>query len=126
VRLTLGSPGLTWVNAGRGEPILSPTGPTWAANTAPHAHNETAILRLRMNQFEGRDTSGFDDAIKAYLTFAKRPTSELAANKYYAHIEPFRDPEIPQTSFHIALNMKKGMLEGSNLQNLPRDLPHPS
>src|SRR2546423_13950289 len=72
-----------------------------------------------MNQVEGRDTSEYDDAIKAYLTFAKRPTSELAANKHYAHIEPFQDPEIPQTSFHIILDMEKYMLEGSNLQNLP-------
>ena len=80
------------------------------------------ILRLRVNQCEGRDTSEYDDAIKAYLTFAKRPSSELAANKHYAHIEPFQDPDIPQTSFHIILDMEKDMLEGSNLQNLPHEI----
>jgi len=80
------------------------------------------ILRLRVNQFEGRDTSEYDDAIKAYLTFAKRPTSELATSKHYAHIEPFQDPEIPQTSFHIILDMEKDMREDSNLQNLPHEI----
>jgi hypothetical protein len=53
------------------------------------------ILRLRVNQFEGRDSSEYDEAIKAYLTFAKRPTSELAANKHYAHIEPFQESDRP-------------------------------
>jgi hypothetical protein len=75
-----------------------------------------------VNQFEGRDTSEYDDSIKAYLTFAKPPLSELAANKHYAHIKPFQDPEIPQTSFHIVLDMEKDMLEGSNLKSLPHEI----
>jgi hypothetical protein len=86
-----------------------------ATSATSKSQPKRVIPRLRMNQFEGRDTSGYDDAIKAYLTFAKRPTSELAANKHYAHMEPFQDPEIPQTSFHIILDMEKDMLEGSNL-----------
>jgi hypothetical protein len=47
------------------------------------------ILRLRVNQFEGRDTSKYNNAIKVYLAFAKRPISELVINKYYAYIKPF-------------------------------------
>jgi hypothetical protein len=90
-----------------------------ATSATSKSQPKRVILRLRVNQFEGRDTSEYDDAIKAYLTFAKRPTSELAANKHYAHIEPFQDPKIPQTSFHIVLDIEKDMLEGSNLQNLP-------
>jgi hypothetical protein len=27
--------------------------------------------------------------------------------KHFAHIEPFQAPEIPQTSFHIILDMEK-------------------
>jgi hypothetical protein len=38
------------------------------------------------------------------------------------HIEPFQDPEIPQTSFHIILDMEKDMLEDPNLQNLPHEI----
>jgi hypothetical protein len=86
------------------------------------AQPKCVILRLRVNQFEGRGTSEYGDAVKAYLTFAKRPTSELATNKHYTHIEPFQDPEIPQTSFHIILDMEKDMLEDPNLQNLPHEI----
>jgi hypothetical protein len=47
------------------------------------------ILRLRVNQFKGRDTFEYDNAIKTYLIFAERPTSELTVNKHYAYIKPF-------------------------------------
>jgi hypothetical protein len=53
------------------------------------------ILRLRVNQFKGRDTFEYDDVIKAYLTFTKRPISELIVNKHYAYIKPFQDLKIP-------------------------------
>jgi hypothetical protein len=39
-----------------------------------------------------------------------------------AHIEPFQDPEITQTSFHIILDMERHMLEDPNLQNLPHEI----
>jgi hypothetical protein len=60
-----------------------------AISSTSKSQSKRVILRLRVNQFEGYDTSEYDDAIKAYLAFAKRSTSELATNKYYAHIEPF-------------------------------------
>ena len=93
-----------------------------ATSATSKSQPKRVILRLRVNQFEGRGTSEYDDAVKAYLTFAKRPTSELATNKHYAHIEPFQDPEIPQTSFHIILDMEKDMLEDPDLQNLPHEI----
>jgi hypothetical protein len=47
------------------------------------------ILRLRVNEFEGRDTSEYDNAIKAYFIFAERPINELVVNKHYVYIESF-------------------------------------
>ncbi|KAH9209886.1 hypothetical protein DL95DRAFT_394001, partial [Leptodontidium sp. 2 PMI_412] len=60
-----------------------------------------AVLRLKVSDFKGRQSSEFVDAIKAYLLFAKRPTNEYEAVKHYTHIEPFQSPELRQTSFHI-------------------------
>ena len=40
------------------------------------------IPRLRVKEFDGRDPSEYDDAIKAYLAFSKRPTSELEEYKH--------------------------------------------
>lgn len=77
------------------------------------------ILRLRANEFEGRDlNSEFGNAIKAYLAFAGRPTSEHEENKHYIHIEPPHD--IPNSSFHITLDLEKD--RNSSIRNLPHEI----
>jgi hypothetical protein len=47
------------------------------------------ILRLRVNEFSGRDYSKYIDAINAYLVFAGRLTNDLEFRKHHAHIKPF-------------------------------------
>jgi hypothetical protein len=75
------------------------------------------ILRLRVNEFEGegRSWQQYPDAIRAYLTWAGRPTSEYEGpyqtRKHFAHVEPFQDPEIKQTRFHVVLDMEQYMLD---------------
>ena len=91
-------------------------------STTADCRSKRVILRLRVNEFGGRDPSEYSDAIKAYLAFANRPTSELEQNKHYAHIEPFQAPEVWQTSFHITLDMEKDMLVKPNFENLPHEV----
>ena len=79
------------------------------------------ILRLRAKEFEGHDlNSEFGNAIKAYLAFAGRLTSEHEENKHYVHIEPPHD--IPNSSFHITLDLEKDLLRNPNFQNLPHEI----
>ena len=58
------------------------------------------ILRLRANEFEGEGRSWEQhvDAIKAYLVWAGRPTSEYEGDyekrKHFAHVEPFQALEL--------------------------------
>jgi hypothetical protein len=80
------------------------------------------ILRLRVNEFEDYVPSGYYDAIRTYLTFAGCPTSKLEDKKHYAHIEPFQDPELRQTSFHITLDIEKDMLGDPNFRDLPHEI----
>ena len=47
------------------------------------------ILRLRVNEFSGRDYSEYIDAINVYLVFAGRLTDNLEFRKHYAYIKPF-------------------------------------
>ncbi|KAI9765975.1 MAG: hypothetical protein M1840_006982 [Geoglossum simile] len=77
--------------------------------------SKRVIPRLRVSDFEGHVPSGYYDATKAYLTFAGRPTSELEEKRHYVHIEPFQDPELRQTSFHITLDMEKDMLDDARV-----------
>ena len=80
------------------------------------------ILRLRVNEFSGRDPSEYNDAIKAYLIFAERPASEIVDNKHYAHIEPFQAPELQQTSFHITLDIEKDLLYNPDFETIPHEI----
>jgi len=80
------------------------------------------ILRLRVNEFDGPDSFKFNDAIKTYLAFAERPLEELELNIHFAHIEPFQDPELQQTSFHITLDIEKNMLHNPNVKDLPHEV----
>lgn len=86
------------------------------------AQPKRVILRLRVEEFDGRDPSEYNDAIKAYLAFAQRPTSELEENKHYAHIEPFQAADIPQTAFHITLDMDKDSIQAPNFEILPHEV----
>ncbi|OCK91818.1 uncharacterized protein K441DRAFT_573265, partial [Cenococcum geophilum 1.58] len=47
------------------------------------------ILRLRVNEFTGRDYSEYIDAIKAYLAFTGRLTNNLEFWKHHTYIKPF-------------------------------------
>jgi len=80
------------------------------------------ILRLRVNEFTGRDYSEYTDAIKAYLAFAGRPTDDSELGKHYAHIEPFQAPEVNQMSFHITMDMEEDTANPPNIQELPHEI----
>jgi hypothetical protein len=80
------------------------------------------ILRLRVNEFTGRDYSEYIDAIKAHLAFAGRPTDDSELRKHYAHIEPFQAPEVNQISFHIIMDMEKDLANPPNIQELPHEI----
>ncbi|MCJ1368553.1 hypothetical protein MMC16_007697 [Acarospora aff. strigata] len=75
----------------------------------PSTHPKRVILRLRVSDFSGRDPTEWYDAIRSYLTFAGRPFSEFETNKHCTHIEPFQQPDVPQTSFHIILDMDSAL-----------------
>ncbi len=93
------------------------------ATAATSEHQpKRVILRLQVRDFEGRNSFKYIDAIKAYLTFAKRPTSELEENKHYVHIEPFQQPELQQTTFHITLDINKDLLDDPNIQVLRHEV----
>lgn len=92
------------------------------------------ILRLRVNEFEGdgRSWEQHVDAIKAYLTWAGRPTSEYEGEyetrKHFAHIEPFQAPELNQTTFHVVLDIEQHLLSEPKFDTLPHeiyDMLHP-
>lgn len=87
------------------------------------------ILRLRVNEFEGEGHSWEQhvDAIQAYLTWAGRPTSEYdegpyEARKHFAHVEPFQDPELQQTTFHVVLDMEQDMLNEPDFDTVPHEI----
>jgi|SRR5271156_4798251 len=86
------------------------------------------ILRLRVNEFEGEGRSWEQhvDAIKAYLTWAGRPTSEcegpFETRKHFAHVEPFQQPELKQTAFHVILDMEQHLLNSPNLDDVPHEV----
>ncbi|KAJ9641103.1 hypothetical protein H2199_005771 [Coniosporium tulheliwenetii] len=93
-----------------------------STSTSHEREPKRVILRLRTNEFEGRDSSEYNDPIKAYLAFAGRSTNELEENKHYAHIEPFQAPELQQTVFHITLDIEKDSLDNPNFQTLPHEI----
>jgi hypothetical protein len=87
------------------------------------------ILRLRVNEFDGESHSWeeYIDAIHTYLTWAGRPASEYdgslpQARKHFAHIEPFQDPELQQTTFHVILDMEHAMLNDPDFNTVPHEI----
>jgi hypothetical protein len=44
--------------------------------------------------------------------------------KHFAHIEPFQDPEIQQTRFHITLDMEQALAENPDFGKLPHEIYH--
>jgi hypothetical protein len=80
------------------------------------------ILRLRVNEFTGRDPSEYTDAIKAYLAFAGRPTDDSEFRKHHSHIQPFQAPEVNQISFHITMDMEQDTANPPNIQELPHEI----
>jgi hypothetical protein len=86
------------------------------------------ILRLRVNEFEGegRSWEQYVDAILAYLAWAGRTRSEYEGSyetrKHFAHVEPFQDPELRQTTFHVVLDMEQYMVIDPNFDTLPHEI----
>lgn len=86
------------------------------------------ILRLRVNEFEGEGRSWEQhvDAIRAYLLWAGRQTSEYEGpygkGTHFAHVEPFQAPELKQTKFHIILDMDCDGLKGPDLATVPHEV----
>lgn len=85
-------------------------------------HPKRAILRLRVNEFDGRSSTEFDHAIMAYLKSAGRPVDEIQKRIHHSHIEPFQPPELNQKSFHIVLDIEKDMLREPNLETVEHEV----
>src|SRR5271167_1481952 len=86
------------------------------------------ILRLRVNEFD-EDGHGWEDhvdAIKAYLIWAGRSASEydgpFEARKHFAHVEPFQQPELNQTTFHVILDMEQHSLKDPSFNDVPHEI----
>lgn len=83
------------------------------------------VLRLKVSDFDdrkGEEWNEFTKAIRAYLLFAGRPTTEDEINKHHAHIELFQSPEFQQTSFHIIMDMEKSMSNENEFRKLPHEI----
>ncbi|KKZ61747.1 hypothetical protein EMCG_03695 [[Emmonsia] crescens] len=87
-----------------------------------HKGPKRVILRLRVNEFDGRDSTEFDSTIKAYLTSAGRPVDEFHSRIHHSHIEPFQPLEMKQTSFHIVLDIEKDMLRDPDLGEVQHEV----
>jgi len=95
-----------------------------STSTSLQHQPKRVVLRLRVNEFEGRDPSEYKEAIEAYISFAGHPVNELEEGKHFTHIEPFQAPELQQRSFHIVLDIEKDMLDNPNIQKLPHEIYH--
>jgi hypothetical protein len=95
---------------------------------APEHSPKRVILRLRVNEFEGdgRSCEQHRDAIRAYPTWAGRPTSEYEGpyqiREHFAHVEPFQAPEIKQTTFYVILDVERYMLKDPNIATVPHEI----
>ena len=82
------------------------------------------ILRLRVNEFEGKGYSWEDhvDAIQAYLRWAGLQLSEVeeesATKGYFAHVEPFQAPEVNQKTFHVIVDIQQQALDHVDFDDL--------
>jgi hypothetical protein len=104
------------------------TNPTSPRTICSEHQPKRVILRLRVNEFDGEDHGWeeYVDAIKAYLTWAGRPTSEYEGEygkrKHFAHVEPFQAPELKQTTFHVILDMEQHLLSKPNFDTLLHEI----
>jgi hypothetical protein len=73
------------------------------------------ILRLRVNEFSGRDYSEYIDAINAYLVFIGRLTNSLEFRKHHAYIKLFQSPEVNQTLFYITIDIEGDLANPLNI-----------
>lgn len=86
------------------------------------------ILRLRVNEFEGKGHSWEDhvDAIQAYFRWAGLAMSEFegehATKQYFAHVEPFQALEVKQKTFHVILNIQQQPLDEVNFDIIPHEV----
>jgi hypothetical protein len=93
-----------------------------STTSATELQAKRVVLRLQVEDFSGCDPSEYNHAIKTYLTFAGRPTSEWEEQKHFAHIEPFQDSEIRQTRFHITLDMEQALAKNPDFGKLPHEI----
>lgn len=80
------------------------------------------VLRLRVNEFENECLSAFNAVVIAYLGFAGRATTDEELNRHYVHIEPFQDPELHQTSFHMILDIEKYAADNPDFKHLQHEI----
>lgn len=85
-------------------------------------HPKRVILRLRVNEFDGRNPTEFDRAIMAYLASAGRPVDELTQKIHHSHIEPLQPPEMKQRSFHIVPDIEKDMLSDPDFERVEHEV----
>lgn len=106
----------------------SPTHLVSHVTICPEKAPKRVILRLRVNDFEGegRSWEQYIDAIKAYLIWAGRPTNEYEGDyqtrRHFAHVEPFQDPEVGQTTFHVVLDIEQHTIKAANFNLLPHEV----
>jgi len=95
--------------------------PTSATSTTK-LQAKRVVLRVWVEDFSGCDPSEYNDAIKTYLAFAGRPTLEWEEQRHFAHMEPFQDPDVQQTRFHITLDVEQALAENPDFGKLPHEI----
>jgi hypothetical protein len=88
------------------------------SNSTAGGQAKRVILRLRVDDFSGKDSLEYNDAIKSYLAFAGREPAEWEKRIHFAHIEPFQDSELRQTRFHITLDIEQDLVETPDFEKL--------
>jgi hypothetical protein len=82
------------------------------------------ILRLRVGDFDD-GASHFDEvyeAIKTYLVYAGHSPNEAESKQHFVHMEPLQSLDVPQTSFHVFLDMEKDLKDTPGLDALPHEI----
>lgn len=96
--------------------------------TYPEEDPKRVILRLRVNEFEGKGNSWEEhlDAIQTYFILAERSTNEYEGDhrirRQSAHVELFQALELRQTTFHVILDVKQLWISAANFNLLPHEV----
>ena len=101
------------------------THPQNSITACPEQIPKRVILRLRVQEFEGegRSWDQYVDATETYLIWAGRSPREFDGDyrtgRHFAHVEPFQDPELNQTTFHVVLDIEQHSRREASLEHVP-------